>query len=303
MPAYLSHAVFSHKAFNSLEKYKLIKIDVQVSKLRFDSIKTDFFSYKSKKFLCYDENHNCYVQEFVKTQMDYIIKNKLYENVDVMSEFYGHILHSIMDQVFHPFIYSITDNYKTNGMPIRGKHFELESLIDSYLAGEYLKKLDVKDYARFCVDPKYINLSKEEKEIINYSYGKVYGYSKLNINNFILAISLILEEIIIRCDNTAIKRKFYEKFGFNYLSRNIESSEYMNKMNLDNKKWLNLNNLNISNSSIDDLYKIALNRCLEVIEVLNENIYDKRKIDDSFYKVFEDISLDTGVKCSYQKRK
>ena len=38
-------------------------------------------------------------------------------------------------------------------------------------------------------------------------------------------------------------------------------------------------------------------------EVLNENIYDKRKIDDSFYKVFEDISLDTGVKCSYQKRK
>ncbi|MBE6149441.1 MAG: hypothetical protein E7170_01800 [Firmicutes bacterium] len=301
MPAYLSHAVFSHKAFKSLEKYKLFKIDVPISKLRFDSIKTDFFAYKSKRFLCYDENHNCYVQKFVKTQMEYIIENRLYENIDVMSEFYGHILHTIMDQVFHPFIYSMTDNYKTNGMPIKGKHFELESLIDSYLASEYLN-LDIKDYARFCVDSKYMKLSKEEKDIIKYSYGKVYGYSNLELNSFIFALSLILEELIIRCDSTSVKRSFYEKFSFKYLSRNIKPNEYLDKMNLENKKWLNLNDLNISNSSIDDLYKMALNRSLEIIEVLNLNIYDKRKIDDSFYKVFEDISLDTGVKCSYQKR-
>lgn len=302
MPAYLSHAVFSHKVFKSLEKYKLIKIDIPVSKLRFDSIKTDFFAYKSKNFLCYDENHNCYIQEFVKTQMEYIIKNKLYENTDVMSEFYGHILHTIMDQVFHPFIYSMTDNYETKGMPIRGSHFELESLIDSYLVNEYLKKIDVKDYARFCVDPKYIILSQEEKGIINYSYGKVYGYSNLDINSFILTIGLILEELTIRCDNASIKRSFYEKLGFKYLSRNIKSDEYKKEMNLENKNWL-LSDLKVSNSSIDDLYRIALNRSLEVIEVLNQNIYDKRKVDDSFYKVFEDISLDTGVKCSYQKRK
>lgn len=304
MPAYLSHAIFSNSIFPYLEKYHLLKLEISTSKLRLDAIKPDFFARPSNIYSCNDENHNYHVQKFVKTQMEYIISQKLWENPNVMSQFYGHVLHCIMDQKFHPFVYGRTDNAKTNSLPVNGRHFELESLIDSYLVKKHYPEMDMKDYATFCVNPKYIFLDKEEKTTINECYKRVYGYSKVSTTSILLSIGLMLEERIIRCDYTALKRKLYEKLNFNYLSRNIKDDEYISAMNLEHNTWMNLNNPNSLkyNESIDDLFIDTINYSLEVLEVLNHSIYDKKRVDDKIFTIFPDISLDTGIKCNYQKK-
>lgn len=302
MPAYLSHAVFADNMYFDLKKYNILKIDVSRNKLRLDSIKPDFFSRYSKVYGCNDENHNFFVQDFVKTQIEYIIDNKLYNDPNVMCQFYGHILHCVMDQYFHPYIYSKTDNIKANGLSISGKHFELESLIDTYLIKNYCaSEISEKDYATFCVDPNFIFMSIEEKNIVNECYKKIYGYSNVSNVSMFLSIGLILEEKIVRCDSTSIKKKFYELLKLKYLSRNISFNESENKMNLERNTWFNPNNLEAFDDSVDDLFKKSLSKSLQVLELLNHNIYDIRKINDSFFKVFDDISLDTGTKCNYEK--
>ena len=99
MPAYLSHAIFADSAFSYLEKYHLLKTDIPMSKLRYDAIKPDFFARKSKTYLPNDENHNYFVQKFIKIQMEYL--SEIIKDINVgyfySSEEYGKYVAQYLD--------------------------------------------------------------------------------------------------------------------------------------------------------------------------------------------------------------
>jgi len=283
MPSYISHAIHGEKLYDSLSSEKLLKEDVELSKLKGYTIAYDY-AYLVKGL----DNHNHRAKDYLLFIIQYIKKNHLQSNVSVMAYLYGHVAHFYLDSYAHPFIYYIERGCKPSCfLP---SHFMVEGYLNTYLTEKVLKKdiLDVK--AKYFND---IDVNRPEvRELIIISYKMVYG--KNNVTTSFKLVHRFFDLIETLYKDIFHSKKLVDDFtnfpGF-LKNNNLTLSEMANE---DHFPWFNPVTGKMHTDSILDLFDKSIDRSLDTINYINAYLYN----DNDFSKIeriIPDVSLDTGV--------
>lgn len=293
MPAYISHAIMGEELYNKAKATNLIS-RVYISK-------DEFKGYSLGPDLAYlspiikKDPQNYHTREFFKNIIKYIKENNLIENSHVLALLYGHIAHYFLDINTHPLIY-----YNDCGCQKVGSisnHNLIEGYINSYLVRKKLGK-NITD-----IKPEYFNkidlTNKESKKLLNTIYGKMYGEPKIvNTYKFVIGLLTILESIlnsgIITHDSIIQLSQFNMFLERNNITPNEITNEY-------NETYTNPVTGEKHKESFIELYDRSIEMSLDAIEKVNLCLYENIPVD-TLESVFEDLSYDTGVKCSLGKK-
>lgn len=249
--------------------------------------------------------HKKKTQAYFIDLINNIKKHNLENYAPAIAYLYGSITHYVLDSTCHPFIFYKTGTYHRNeksSYKYRGEHSHIEKDLDAY----YYKKYYGRDY-KYCnvskdiikkpiFDDKLINLINETYHNV-YNENKIGYYYKKSINSARIKYTLFIN------DRFGIKRFFYKiidkitRHKFGYLSA------YSTHINDINESFLNLyHNVwnhpcfqdKTYNYSFDDLLEISLEKCLKIIEAVDNVLYKDNDIE-SLKKVIPNISYSTGL--------
>ena len=299
MASTITHAYFIMDVYEKLntnikefliDQKELLKTSAQSMDTLFFYNITKFNKGKRiRDFGDYFHDHDTYL--FFETLINYIKYNGYGQKPDVMAYLYGMLSHYVLDSNLHPFIV-----YKTGDKNML--HPEVESYFDNYL-------IKLKEQAvpwkfkchNFCFNTK--KLSPTLKEVINFTYKETFDIN--NMSKFYLKAIKDMKSFykIFRYDPTGIKYKFYNLVDFicpksfrrkSPLSYHLKMNE--SYYNLDHKTWYNPTTKKIkSNKSILDIYVTSLHECVNLINNINEYIYnDKGNLKD----ILKNVSYLTG---------
>ena len=148
MPSTMTHCYFAQDVYNKINSNSRKKINGFLDKLLTFSMGSDpfmfyhFFVGKKNKEIANIQKtvHTEKTNEYFYNIIDYIIKNNLTNDKEIISFLYGMICHYFLDKNTHPFIYyksgifdkNNSDTYKYNTL-----HHKIEYAIDIYM----IKKL------------------------------------------------------------------------------------------------------------------------------------------------------------------
>lgn len=256
--------------------------------------------------------HSSNTQNFFINLINYIRKNKLEYNSEIMAYLYGNICHYALDSILHPYIIYKAGDYNKkykNTLKYNGKHNEVESYIDAFMINDREKikpnKLDLK-----CFCFKYKPLSKDLCLLINTVYKETYNKRnigkkyKKGLKNMKFLYSLL------RNDKNGLKKqiyKFIDSHSFKSMMR-FSPISYVYKLNknhfylnLDHRKWCHPMYKNeIYSYSFDDLYKQAIDLSLELINASNAVLF-YNKTSNYLKRYFKNTSYISGKNCSDKK--
>lgn len=184
----------------------------------------------------------------------------------------GYITHYVLDCVFHPFVLSLCQKYKT------AKHTMIESDFDSY----FIEKVKGEKPEEYIYPLKKENLDLAEifdvlYDVAIYSYG-----SALSEKAFLRAVKWFF----IYADEIATPNSKHRKVLFNVEGAlklpHTVSGLYKRKS--VNPTFLNLNNETWEfegdsyNSSVDEMYNIALDESVKLIGIFYDCIKNDKKL-------------------------
>lgn len=291
MPSYITHALMGRKTYDVYSKIKGFKIEISKSAFKTFSLGVDLANgYKGVA----DIAHNKDTGLLIISMVDYIKRNNLSNNSNVLSILYGHIVHYFLDTNTHPYIYYIEKGMKRNGLI--SPHVFIEGSIDSFLTKDMLD-CDIFDLdgRTFCLKGEISD--NESKEMIDYLYLKLYNIKGMNISyklvlKFFMGIEKITKSNLFKDKKEAIK-KILRIDG--YLKKYKLNKEVT--LNSNHEDWLHPVTGNIHSESFDDLFNKSIDSSLNAIEMVDKVIYDGLSID-ILYKLFPNISYDTGMDCN-----
>jgi len=295
MPAYITHAIMGEVTYKLLLKNNYLKIPVNSQAIKTFSLGVDLANRNSRHA---EMAHNKDTGLLFLIMIDYIKKNKLYNNANVMAFLYGHIFHYFLDKNTHPYIYYMEMGLKKVGLI--STHVFFEGVIDSYLSREILEtdifSLNGVDY---CLSENVSDITL--REMLDYSYKKLYQIKNMSDSyNYILNIFKTLERIVKSklCSNHSdgVKKILLvdEYFNMNNLNSQII-------LNLNNDLWLHPVTGEEHTESFEQLFNKSIEESIEAIEIVNSVIYAERSID-KIYSLFPNISYDTGIDCNYGRQ-
>ncbi len=225
---------------------------------------------------------------------------------------FGSITHYVLDSTCHPFIFYKTGVYDPvkklkEHKKYKGLHALMERSIDAY----YYKKYYKKDY-KFCNVSKEIigkpKLSIDLITLINMSYKKTYNVDKTGIyyykgiKNAKRIYSLFIN------DKHKIKYNLYNfidkitKNHYGYLhafSTNINIDK--DYLNTNHKKWNHpCIKEEIHTESFEDLYAIALKKCITIFKAVYKVLYEDKDIE-SLKEVIPNVSYSTNLDLDHNK--
>ena len=315
MPSSMTHHYFMQDVYNKLDDN--IKNKIIINNATTYAQGPDIFYFynmglgkKNKKYSKmgnYIHKHkvNLYFENIIK----YIIDNKLTKDNDCISFLYGAISHYVLDSTAHPFIFYKTgvfikgrpSTYKYNGL-----HQEMEYYIDAYMIFQN-EKVEAKDFKIY----KYLlindSISNNVLNLIGYATKETYNFNNLDkiYNKCIKDMKRFYR--YFNYDHYGIKKNIYtiidvitpkrfiqkRKFSF-YLTHNSKK----HYLNLEKSEWNHPCNLyEIYNYSFIELYRIAISKCCNIINEVNDMLekkeFDKEKIDS----LFNNLSYTTGKDC------
>lgn len=283
MPSYISHAIHGEKLFDELNNEKLLKEDVEVSKLKGYTIAYDY-AYLVKGL----DNHNNSAKDYLLFIIRYIKENHLQSNVSVMAYLYGHVAHFYFDSYAHPLIYYLEKGCKQSCFLT--SHFMIEGYLNTYLTEKVLNK-DILD-----INGKYfddIDIDKKEvKELIYVSYKMVYG--KNNVMSSFKLVHRFFDLIETLYKDVFRSKKLVSdvtKFPLFLRKNNLTLEEIANE---DNFPWFNPVTGKMHTDSMLDLFDKSIIRSVDTINDINAYLYNDK--DFSYIeRIIPDVSLDTGV--------
>jgi hypothetical protein len=316
MPSQMTHAYFALDVYDNLDdktKKRLVNNKEQLKTFAQGSDILFFYmncNYKKAKQVHklgkYVHQHNS--KDFFINLINYIIKNKLEKNSEVIAFLYGFITHYVLDSTIHPFIFYKTgimnkkrkDTYKYNGL-----HMDMENYIDAYMiyTKEGVKPKDFKVY-NFCFNVN--SFSPKLSDTIDNTFKETFNQS--NISNIYLKSIKDSKKFthLIKYDPHGTKLFIYkliDKLMPRSTSKVSGASYHVHQkakqyyLNLEKNKWNNPVVQNeISDLSFIELYRISLQKCLNIIHQVNEVIYDKKDIS-ILDEAFLDLSYLTGRSC------
>lgn len=317
MPSSMTHTYLCQDIYQKLPKKYQNKINNKIEYFKLFSQGSDpymfyhFFIGKKAKYTMNLQNtiHSSKTQKFFINTINYISKNNLENNPEIMSFLYGYITHYYLDLYTHPLIYYKTGIFKKdnkNTYKYNGLHQEIEYNIDLYMIKEREK---IPPY-KFKIHKEIFNikkLSKELKQLINtinketYQIDKTHQLYEASIHYMTLFFK------IVNYDPTGIKLKIYQILDKAKPKKLIKLEELSYHHNFEtNLSYLNLNH-NTWNypwdksqtfkTSFFDLYNKAKEESINTIITIT-NMLDNKKIDEEKLKtIFPNLSLVTGLPC------
>lgn len=292
MPAYLTHAIMGNTIYNNAHKDEsLFKIDIPLPALKASTLSPDLAKLSKSNF----NSHNKDTDLYFFNMIEYIKENKLYNDLDVMSLLYGNISHYFLDVYTHPLIYYISENcvslnklsphvltegYISSYMSEKEQHTDYMNLKSNYIGSLNFANPNLKNLIRETYYKTYNDLT------ILKSYKTTFELIKL-IEKLTKENKLISKEKLIRLS------KFREYLEINNLTKEDLTNE-------QKEYWTNPVTNEKHNESFIELYNKALTKTYEAIYYVNKYLYDNES-KYILYKIFTNLSYDTGVSCSLGK--
>lgn len=292
MPAYLTHAIMGNTIYNNAKSdNKLFKINIPLPTLKASTLSPDLTKLSKSNF----NSHNKDTDLYFFNMIEYIKENKLYNDLDVMSLLYGNISHYFLDVYTHPLIYYISENCVS--LNKLNSHILTEGYISSYMS----EKEQHTDYMN--LKSNYIGslnfANPNLKNLIRETYYKTYNDLTI-LKSYKTTFELIkLIEKLTKENRFTSKEKLIKLSKFKeYLEINNLSKEDLT--NEQKEYWTNPVTNEKYNESFIELYNKALTKTYEAIYHVNKYLYDTES-KYNLYKIFTNLSYDTGVSCSLGK--
>lgn len=292
MPAYLTHAIMGNTIYNNAKNDdRLFKINIPLPTLKASTLSPDLTKLSKSNF----NSHNKDTDLYFFNMIGYIKENKLYNDLDVMSLLYGNISHYFLDVYTHPLIYYISENCVS--LNKLNSHILTEGYISSYMS----EKEQHTDYMN--LKSNYIGslnfANPNLKNLIRETYYKTYNDLTI-LKSYKTTFELIkLIEKLTKENRFTSKEKLIKLSKFKeYLEINNLSKEDLT--NEQKEYWTNPVTNEKYNESFIELYNKALTKTYEAIYHVNKYLYDTES-KYNLYKIFTNLSYDTGVSCSLGK--
>ena len=292
MPAYLTHAIMGNTIYNNAKNDdRLFKINIPLPTLKASTLSPDLTKLSKSNF----NSHNKDTDLYFFNMIEYIKENKLYNDLGVMSLLYGNISHYFLDVYTHPLIYYISENCVS--LNKLNSHILTEGYISSYMS----EKEQHTDYMN--LKSNYIGslnfANPNLKNLIRETYYKTYNDLTI-LKSYKTTFELIkLIEKLTKENRFTSKEKLIKLSKFKeYLEINNLSKEDLT--NEQKEYWTNPVTNEKYNESFIELYNKALTKTYEAIYHVNKYLYDTES-KYNLYKIFTNLSYDTGVSCSLGK--
>ena len=312
MAGTMTHAYFAVDLYDKLDNKTKNNIKNYKENLKTYSQGHDIFSFtfnfinhKTKNIGSYMHKNN--TRNFFKNMIIYIKNNNLQNNYEIMSFLYGQIAHYCLDLTVHPYVTYKSGIYckeKIETLKYKSKHSNLESYIDAYFINERENIVPNKfKIHKFCFNTK---ISKELSKLIDEVYFKTYGFRHIStyIKRGIKNMKFLY--MLLRYDPHKIKKKLYiffdkikpkkmENFSPISYAYNLDNND--NNLNLTHKKWCHPRVKDeIYSYSFLDLYKNALALCIDIINDVNDILYNNKSIKN-LDNIFLNLSYSSGKDC------
>ena len=315
MPSTATHAYFSVDVLDKIDDRFKKNIDIEYTKtfaqgpdpLYFYNLANPFGN-RSVRDIYPRKIHDTKTKQFFITLINNIVDNKLYKDKQVMSFLYGFICHYAMDSTIHPYIIYKTGlyNYKDiNTYKYKSLHIDMELYLDSYMIfqREQIPSHEFKLY-NYC-----FNINKFDdnfKKLLDSTMKNVYNLD--NFSNIYYKSIKQMRQIfkIFRYDKTGIKKELYKLLDHilpkkqlykEQLSYHINYKKKLHYLNNEKNEWNHpFDQYETYHYSFIELYHIALNKAIDIINSVNEVIYNGKDIK-ILNKVFKNISYKTGKDC------
>ena len=292
MPAYLTHAIMGNTIYNNAKNDdRLFKINIPLPTLKASTLSPDLAKLSKSDF----NSHNKDTDLYFFNMIEYIKENKLYNDLDVISLLYGNISHYFLDVYTHPLIYYISENCVS--LNKLNSHILTEGYISSYMS----EKEQHTDYMN--LKSNYIGslnfANPNLKNLIRETYYKTYNdltilkSYKTTFELIKLIVKLTKENRFTSKEKLIKLSKFKEYLEINNLSKEDLTNE-------QKEYWINPVTNEKYNESFIELYNKALTKTYEAIYHVNKYLYDTES-KYNLYKIFTNLSYDTGVSCSLGK--
>ena len=314
MPATATHAIFAMDVYNELPNTIKQLIDKNTFQYKMFSQSTDslmFYNIESlksgKKVRELQHTfHTSKSRSFFITLVEYIKRNKLYDNSYVMVFLYGFICHYVLDSNVHPFVFYKTglfDKKDKNSYKYNNLHAFMETYLDNYMIKEKLFMDPFKfRIDKFCFDNTKFN--NELNKCIDYVFREVFYVD--NMHKIYFDSLKQMKGFIrrYRFDKTGIKSFGYKcidkitpksVFRFEALSYHYKSKSEEYFLNTRHEIWFNPCDRNIfSYESFDDLYKKSILEARDIIIKL-DMYFKSKKVN--LCDIFLNKSYLTGLDC------
>ncbi len=293
MPSSFTHACFALDIYKKLNQNTQDKLkDYKDYFITFNH-GPDFFYFSPKKIhkkLGYDI-HKTKTKIFFINMIKYIKENQLGNNMEIISFLYGFICHYVADSTIHPFVYyktGVFNKQKPKTYKYSGKHMEMETFIDLYLIdkNKNIKSSYFKVY-KYCFKTK--QLSQPLKKMIDSTISKTFDKNSTGEVYMNSIKRMIFFFWFYRYDPYGIKKRLYQivdTISPRYfvkktpLSYNMNLDKYTHYLNLEKKEWNHPVDINEKyNYSFFDLYEIAQQEALKIINATNKVIYNNYEIN------------------------
>lgn len=257
--------------------------------------------------------HTTNTKNYFISLVKYIKENKLENNSNALSFLYGSIAHYTLDSIVHPFVIYKTgdfDKKNKNTYKYNGMHADMEVYIDCYMIFQR-EQVFPKNYKVHNFICNLDNLDDKCIKMLDDVFKSVYDldkFSKIYLKS-IKQMKYIFR--IYRYDRFGIKKIGYKFIDFvlndkylkkQALSYNVHHKKKIHYLNLERKEWNHPTNQNeVYNYSFVELYRIALDKAIYTINVVNEYLYNN-KDEKILEKVFKNLSYKTGKDCDNEDK-
>ena len=245
MPGFVSHTVMARDVFERINNN-----NVSLKYMITFSLGGDLCKYAK----CRYKTHHKDRDKFIYYMADYIKKNNLINDKEIMGVLYGHICHYIMDDIIHPLVRKIDKECIKD----KRNHTIIEQYYDTYLVKlKYDKKK--RDYLIYNKLSGRVN--KKIKKMLNCVYIDVYDtkyISRYYIFNLLLYRILRLLYIIIDVDKISGIKRFINN------NKNVSLCNDNNLINYIDYTGYKCND------NLDELYIDSITIACEYIEKINE---------------------------------
>ncbi|MBQ9024209.1 MAG: zinc dependent phospholipase C family protein [Bacilli bacterium] len=313
MAGTITHAYFANDLYKKLDKKTKNKLKNYKENLKTYNQGHDIFfftfnviNHNTRKIGNYMHKNN--TKEFFKNIIIYIKKNNLENNSEIMSFLYGFIGHYALDSTVHPYVTYKTGVFKKKDKKTykyNSKHSDLESYIDAYMINKHEKITPNKfKIHKFCFNTK---LSKELSKLIDYAFYKTYNFKHMSLLIKEGIFNMKVSYRVLRYDPYKIKKNAYnfidkilpkslKKLSPISYAYELNNNEYY--LNLDHKKWCHPRYKDETYTySFLDLYNNALDMAIDIINNVNDILYNNKSIND-LDNIFLNISFASGKECN-----
>ena len=298
MAGTITHFYFANDVMKKVEKKRKIIYDVDF--LNVFSQSMDSFNFYNIYFPIKKDSvikrkfagvfHHTKSNEFFSFLIHYIKDNNLTDNIEVMTFLYGLITHYVLDSSIHPYV-----EYKCGRLNVKdkntyrynAKHHEMETFIDIYM----LEKHGIKA-KKFKVHKEIFKVNKfniELKNTMNKVFFNIFEFKNFD-KHYLKSIQDMKNTFrVLRYDPYGYKKYFYALFD-SLSGKKILNSKFLSYSFIPKQasRYLNDNHAiwhypyDISREytySFDELYHIAIDRCIDLIIDVIDYLYKNKKCD------------------------